>query len=361
MAIFYFFIFCMMLYGIKFKRGSFFQDYMGKPQCNAIKGIFILVVFMRHVVPYVMSAGYGMPSLLDKVYILCNKQIGQLLVVMFLFYSGYGVMESIKQRGEGYIKSIPKRRFLTTFVNFDIAVSLFLLLDFALDIDVTTEQYFLSRIGWDSVGNSNWYIFIILISYLLTYFSFKLSLKWNKTLFKPEYSDRLGGALLLVVLSLIAVGILYVVKKPHWYNTLLAYPFGFFFSIYKDKFDKIVQERYCIVVIILIVLFSIMHYMDYIFPSSTFVYAYSYNIESIFFALLIVMLTMKVRIGNTTLYWLGANLFPLYIYQRIPMIMIREIQGEAWLSSYPYLFVIITLVGAIVITLFYKYWRIASN
>lgn len=176
MVIFYFLIFTLILIGFKFNRNGFYEDYIGKNQCNAIKGIFILIVFLRHVVPYVVKAGYKMPTLLDKGFILIDGQIGQLLVVMFFFYSGYGVMTSVSRKGENYINDIPKKRVLTTFLNFDIAVALFLVMDFALGIQVETQQYFMSRFGWDSVGNSNWYIFIILMCYILTYFSFRLKL-----------------------------------------------------------------------------------------------------------------------------------------------------------------------------------------
>lgn len=41
---------------------------------------------------------------------------------VFLFYSGYGIMESIKNKGEKYISTVPKKRILNVLVNFDIAV-----------------------------------------------------------------------------------------------------------------------------------------------------------------------------------------------------------------------------------------------
>lgn len=44
------------------------------------------------------------------------KSAGQLIVVMFLFYSGYGVMESVRSKGTAYIKSIPFKRVLSTLV-----------------------------------------------------------------------------------------------------------------------------------------------------------------------------------------------------------------------------------------------------
>ena len=343
MIVFYFLILALALYGIKINgKGLFYEEYIGLAQCNAIKGIFILVVFMRHVVPYVTQAGYEMPTLLDKAFSLIDTQIGQLLVVMFLFYSGFGIMASIDKKGVSYINEIPKKRILTTFLNFDVAVGLFLLMDFILGIEIEIEQYFLARFGWDSVGNSNWYIFVILLLYSLTYFSFKLSL-W-------------AGKINIVVMSALAVIILFMVKAPWWYNTLLSYPAGIFYYLYKEQIESIIRNKYTIALSGLFILFLIIHIVNIKMPSI--IYAYSYNLESIIFALLIVTITMKVKIGNKVLLWLGINLFPLYIYQRLPMILMRETIGVEWLATNPYLYCVISLMGMLLITYLYKLWRI---
>lgn len=104
-----------------------------------------------------------------------RRLVRQLLVVMFLFYSGYGVTESIASKGKTYINAIPKKRILTTLLNFSVAVCVFIGLASALGKDLTVEQCLLSLIGWESVGNSNWYIFCILICYAATYIAFKAS------------------------------------------------------------------------------------------------------------------------------------------------------------------------------------------
>ena len=39
-------------------------------------------------------------------------------MAMFLFYSGYGVYESIKRKGTPYIDNFSKNRLLKTFIEF---------------------------------------------------------------------------------------------------------------------------------------------------------------------------------------------------------------------------------------------------
>ena len=94
-----FFIFLLLLIILKDAklcvRGN--TTYLSKEQTNAIKGIFILLVIFRHFKQYV-----GNLSILDKTLVLWDDYLDQLIVVMFLFYSGYGVFLSIKNKGKDY-------------------------------------------------------------------------------------------------------------------------------------------------------------------------------------------------------------------------------------------------------------------
>lgn len=174
MFILYLIIACLLLLGIKIQRTGIYEGYIDKTQCNCIKGFFIVVVFCRHIAPYLMDAGYDFSILGDKIFQGIDSRIGQLLVVMFLFYSGYGVSESFKRKGEIYLWNIPKRRVLPTLINFDVAVLLFAIVNLCLGIDYPIIVSILSFTGWKSIGNSNWYIFVIISCYLSTYLTARL-------------------------------------------------------------------------------------------------------------------------------------------------------------------------------------------
>lgn len=78
-------------------------DYLSKNKTDTIKGIFIIIVFTNHIKEYYVKAGTDLTAWYDNAFFLPAKAFGQLMVVMFLFYSGYGVAESIKKKGEAYI------------------------------------------------------------------------------------------------------------------------------------------------------------------------------------------------------------------------------------------------------------------
>lgn len=176
MALFYLLAFVILFYGAKYQKQGYYSDNLGKDQSNAIKGLFILMVFISHSMSKVRSAGFEFGSGVDAFGDRIQTEFGQLIVVMFLFYSGYGVMESYVNKGQDYLKTFPKKRILTTLLNFDIAVLLFAVLDLALGIEIGLKQFGLSLLGWKDVGNDNWYIFVILFCYAVAYMGFRIYL-----------------------------------------------------------------------------------------------------------------------------------------------------------------------------------------
>ena len=81
--------------------------------------------------------------------------LGQLMVALFLFYSGYGVAESLRHK-PGYVRTMPAKRLGVTWVNFLIAQVLFVILDLALQRPFTPAQLGWALIGWKSIGASAW-------------------------------------------------------------------------------------------------------------------------------------------------------------------------------------------------------------
>ncbi len=333
MLVFYILLFLLIVYRISFVKTGFNEDYIDKEQCNAIKGIFILLVFIRHVWPYLSNYGYGFTALGDAVFMKIDRSMGQLLVAAFLFYSGYGVMESVKRKGRQYIDSMPRKRLLTTLVNYDIAVIVFLILDLILGIELETQKTILAFVAWSSIGNSCWYIFVILVCYLCTWLGFRFGKEW-----------------LVVILFVISYIFLLNTRHLFWYNTMLCYLAGFFYSKYKSQIELFVKQRYWIVAIVCALAFVCSH----VFKPSSILFGLTDNLEAILFALVIVVVSMKVKVGNQALIWCGTKLFPIYIYQRLPMIALEKFDDGQFISQHPYLYVWICLIITLVIAFVYR-------
>ena len=345
MILFYIAIFFTIILGLKYNEYGYNKDYMSFDTTNAIKGIFILFVFIKHATPYVSNSGYLYAGLGDEWFKIVNSYVGQWIVAMFLFYSGYGIMESIKKKGERYIASIPTKRLLNVLLNFDIAVLIYIVILYIYNGEwMGIEKYVLSFVGWESVGNSNWYIFVIMLAYLATYVSFKLLNISHKNYALPCIITNILLLVLMVVLSYL--------KEKWWYDTILCFGIGLLYSNYKCQIEEVVKKKFNIffvILLLMLVTFSII---------PIWAKGLIYNMFSIIFCLIIVMITMKFKINNRFLVWLGQNLFPLYIYQGILMIILSSIAGGVYAANYPILYVISCFAITVIVSYYYRYWTI---
>lgn len=291
-------LFAISVWGIKCSRS--YADYMSPHTSNAIKGIFAVIILYSHMRGYIQLDD----NVLDKGYRFVLDWIGQLMVAIFLFYSGYGIMESIKRKPQ-YADTFFKKRILKTILHFDVAVVLYLALQTILGESFALSTYLLCWIGWDSVGNSSWFIFDIIALYCIT---------WPVLYFSKLKQYQMGGAILLLT------GILwYILHKLRtddywWYDTLLTYPAGMFYSTYKTRIDQALfnGRNYWILAIPMLLIFSVW---------KVFIHNDIFGICACLFCVLIVICSVKVKIDNRVLQWLGDHAFAIYIMQRWPMIL----------------------------------------
>ena len=345
MLVFYIIVFLSFFIGSTFNREGIYPGFLDKKQTSIIKGLFILLVFLSHCLIDIKSSGFYFAKIIDVTGMQVRSELGQLVVVMFLFYSGYGVMESITQKKEAYIDSFPRHRLLQTLLNFDVAVLCFFIMNLALGISMNIKQVGLSMIGWESIGNSNWYIFVILYCYLSTWIA-------SKAFSNQSFKIALGTAVLIIVGE---IALSYMKHGQYrWYNTILCYPLGVFYSVFKDSIISFSKKNYLPVLVALLSLFLFLHFQRFI-PA---LHGLSYNAKAIVFALLIVHISMKFRLNNSFFQWAGAALFPIYIYQRIPMIAIKRIAGDSFICSHPYLFILFCAAITGIFAILYKNWRI---
>ena len=285
------------LYGIKLRKNDN-NDYMSKYTTTSIKGIFAVMILLSHFSSYINIHG--------TIYNFVISLFGQLMVTPFLFYSGYGIMESINNK-KNYMENFLKNRFLKTLFHFDIAIFLFIIVSLIVNTKYSVGNYLLSFTGWVSIGNSNWFVFDILVLYLITYISYKFF-----------YKNQNHFLLSVSVLSLLFIMFLVVFKTNYWYDTIMCYVCGMYYSQKKEYIESIILKQHKYTSLILLISFFI---ILFIFRSNIIVY----EILGCIFCLLIVNITFILKIGNKVLYFLGVYSFEIYILQRIPYILLSGI------------------------------------
>lgn len=331
MVIFLIILLMISFFGVKVaERNKFFSDYISKQKTTAVNGVFTVLVFLSHASGYIELSGA-----LDSPYIMFKNYMRQMVVATFLFYSGFGIAESVKKKGMGYIKSIPSKRFFRVLYHAWIAVALFIIAGLALKKTFSLKQIVLSFTFWTSVGNSNWYIFVILCLYLIVFSSFFVT-----------RANKYAGTAVTTVLSLALVYMLIKAgKESWWYNTVILYPVGMMFSLVKEKFDKIVMKNdLCYLAVLGACVFAY-----YIFQKNSSSGIAFYSLWGIMFMVLVILLSMKISINNRILEFFGSHVFSIYILQRIPMMVFQKLE----LFQNRYIFVVLSFVATVIIAMLF--------
>lgn len=291
-------------------------EYLSMDSTNTVRGFFIMLVFLSHFMQY-----YTYKNSIDILGGNISRTLGQMIVVMFMFYSGYGVCESVKRKGNGYVKSFPKNRVFKTLLHFDIAMLIYYILSLALKLDYSPSRVLLALIGWESIGNSNWYIFAVLVLYLLTWIAFSI-FKNNKYL----------AAAFTTALVCVYIAVIYNFKEYWWYDTVLTYAAGMWYSLFKEKLERLLTKN------------NIIWLVAAVITAVGWWYAHKYRVvpalrvvEALVFALLVVVLSLKISINNKPVSWLGKHTFEIYVLMRIPM-KLFHIWGLKEFNLYIYFF-----------------------
>lgn len=319
----------LVIIGSKIYIKKFNPNYIDKTCTTCLNGFFVLIVLYSHFSTYV-------DVIYSKDFLMVNFKnlLGQLMVTSFLFYSGYGIYYQIKNKKDKYINNMPVNRILKTWIKFFIGVLSFLVVDLIIKEPLTVKKILLSFIGWDSLGNSNWYIFGIIFMYLFTFVAFKV------------FKDHNKAILINSIFIILFIILLSFFKEDHWFNTLLCYLFGMLYCYNKDKIDKHLLNhniKYIITGILVFIAFILLYKYSYISY-------WLYEIYASLFMLLVVLMTYKIDIKNKILYWCGTKLFWIYILQRIPMIVFKEIG----LNKHIYIYFILVLVTTIILSFIYS-------
>lgn len=313
------------------KKNEFYGDYCSPKNTNTINAIFAILIFLSHAVTYIKPNG-----LLDAPYLDFREFHGQLVVVTYLFFSGFGIMESIKKKGISYVKAMPVNRFFKLWYHFAIVILLYTV----VSVGIAGKRYALSHwllafTGLKAIGNSNWYLFVTFALYIIVIVSFLIFKKSNK--------------IALVSVAVLSVAFVLFEKEiglgSRYYDTLLCFPLGMFFSQLKPYIDKIFMKND----IVWFTGFSI-SVLLFAYFSQNRSERFLYYILFTFFALAVIVLFMvKVNISSSVLDWFGQHIFSFFILQRIPMIILRELGY----NKEEYFFIIVSFFGTVFLSVIF--------
>lgn len=308
------------------------NDYLSKEKTGAIKGIFVIMVLVKHYTGY-----YVANNAFDAAPKAFLSSFAQLVVTMFLFYSGYGIMESVKKKGGIYVKNLPVQRILKLLFDFDLAVLVYFAAFTVKGNAIEIKRLVLSLLAWNDYGNSNWYIFAILCLYAFSFIAFSVFKK-----------NHYVSASVVTVLCIAYFIVIKNFKDVPWYNTVICYPLGIWYSLFREKIDRLVQRNTLSWLISFAVCAAVFALTRFDKSEDSLIY----EIGCIAFVLSVVFLSMKVSLDNKFLRKSGELVFGVYILQKLPMLTLR---GFGMLENHIYLSFVITFVLTFVMAIVYNY------
>jgi len=310
------------------------DDYISPTGTLAIKGLFVIIVFLSHLTGYVDFGGGPLHILLTKTCSMLN----QLMVVPFFFYSGYGIGISAMTKKD-YGKNLPRKRILPLFLRFAFAILLYLVAAAVTGARYGAYEIISSFIGWESVGNSNWFIFATFALYLASFIGLSF------------FKNRKISFSVVTALTFVYIGAMIAAKRPLlWYDTVLAFPLGMWFVLFKDRFDRLTEKfaGWLAVSAVCTAGFFVFWYLFKVTEGRA-VSILAVILKSLFFALCMVLVTRRFSPRNKILSFFGKRVFEIYILQRLPMLLLDRFVP----SLHPLLFAAISFAATVILAVLY--------
>ena len=269
---------------------------------NSIKGIFVWLIVFCHKTKYIIKRDY--------LFINICGNLGQQVVSMFFFYSGYGIFESFKKKGHVYIKTLPKKGFILFMKAQIVNLSILLIYKFFFNIKITIKKYLLSIIFKTSLEYSNWFPFTIILFYNYSFISFN----------SVENKYFLG----IIIITLICFSHIFYVynyyypKALYSVDTVFSFVIGLYYSFFKKIIDKIIIKSDIYYFFIVSALIT--------FYSKVFIYHNLINLSArnSCFSLLVVLISMKIKFNNEFLLFLNSHSYSIYLLHRIVISFVKR-------------------------------------
>lgn len=293
------------------KKGEWNEAFMSLDQTKALSGFCAIGIIFHHLsqrtcVSWIKTEAivHGLDGFIYP---------GYLFVAVFFFCSGYGLFKSCKNK-PGYFDHFFVRRAFPILFSAFVASFLFYIARRLMDVDYYFHSVF--SIGGPSMLNTyGWYVIIILALYFLFYLGFSKGRK-----------ERTG--ILTVTIGIIALILFcdHFVYGTWWYNTMHLFPAGILFAKYEARITDLFKKFYVRILsasaVITVITFLIGNDLLPLYAMLARNYSYSIDrwliffcqlLSALFFVVSVMMIRMKIVIGNPALKLLGRATLEIYL------------------------------------------------
>ena len=297
------------------------EDFLSIRQTGAVQSAACIGIILHHLSQQVTNYGS-----LDKGLITVFSYAGILFTAVFFFFSGYGLMVSLQRRTD-YLNTFLQRRLPTVLIPFWLCNSIILLTNrLFYGVRYSFDQMIRYISGIDLINGNGWFIIEIVIIYVLFFALFSM------------FRNRDIALILLTmaVFVLIAYGFFsghdpkneQWFKGEWWYNSTITFALGLWYARFRHKLDSFFSLRYRTLSILFFLLFiasfrfsvhCVGRYGYYYYLSVSVgrkcacITLISQAATCSIFVIWLILLLMKITLGNRILASLGKIRLPLFL------------------------------------------------
>lgn len=295
---------------------------IGKDISNIIKGFSCLLIVAHHFCSWLDGKG------IDNFFVhFIGVRGGVIGVTIFFFLSGWGLSESQK-KNKYPLKVFAKRRLSKVFFPLFLTniIYYFILLVFN-KISFSVPTLVLTSLNLKLCDGVLWFCNVILIFYLVFYFSFLPESKWIKVVI----------CFSATILYSIAATLIYP-DSPFYVYSIIGFPLGMILSLYKGM---ALQSKFWGLWSLFIILFLVSG--SFLLPAYN--KLFFMNLASLFIVVLIVFsVVISSRIDSSrklvVLPFIGMYSYEIYLIHNKVLLPLAKIGYLIW---YPIAFLLIVL------------------
>ncbi|MDO4814718.1 MAG: acyltransferase [Gemella sp.] len=306
---------------------NFNSDYLDTSNTNYLRGFFALFIVLHHI-----SQRSGQSEIFDNFLF-----VGEYGVAFFFALSAYSLITQYKKQ-ESYMNNFLSKRLAKLFIPYLVfSIIYFIFWFFTYDKYRTSEEILKLLTRKESIIISGWFLQAIILMYILFYISFKF-----------VKSIKLA-CLTNTILVGIAICIMIIFKVGYWeYNSLLAFPLGLFWGLYKEKIDNLMKNNYTILILLFSFLVFIGHnYVDILMELEIddvpFFSALLANMKNIFFVIFFMLLALKLNFKNKFFDFIGTISLEFYLVHGMFIYYLPDILGKDNKDDFVYATLVLTL------------------
>lgn len=286
----------LLLHNVRFAGvKDVFEDALSLKNTITIRGVAAICVILTHtgVVPFYRH--------------------GFLFVGIFFFFSGYGLMFSLKKK-PGYLKGFFRNRLPSVIVpyytmNIFYIIALFGL-GFTPTIDMVFRSFFLPMMKRSLFITSAWYVIAIVLFYVL----FGIFFRYFK-FFKAFLLTACGIAIYCMLCR-------HFGRSISWYGTTSLFLLGILFAQYYSNIYGIIKKKPFLLSTLMLLLFVVGIIVDH--QARGLFKFFTHQISCSFFVLFVITLLYKFHIKSPLLGFWGKISYELYIAHHLVILFLNN-------------------------------------